>query len=255
MVIQTTTKILFVLTLCLSVFSFSQESAANGTACDPEYMQAMKARAWMEAQREISQNQNLIFKPDSVLEYSCFQGKMSNFDTSFSGGVNTGGVQSSLSTHAANYPNAALNGRTGISGPCKSMQSVWKSAREMNFIDRQHDGFFDFDFYANMAQDPKQIVGGQAFSTSYSEASGIAYNQDAGKFVLPAGQDGVIDANVYKEDPVVTHLDKIKAGTCSAPIPTGLMVQRADVNGGSPYEEHVCSNPGCVYNPSGGKCQ
>lgn len=42
------------------------------TPCDPEYMQALEARAWLEVQREITQNQNLIAKPDSVLEYTCF---------------------------------------------------------------------------------------------------------------------------------------------------------------------------------------
>lgn len=41
-------------------------------ACDPDYWKSMKERAWLEAEREIMQNQNLIFKPDSVLEYVCF---------------------------------------------------------------------------------------------------------------------------------------------------------------------------------------
>ena len=41
-------------------------------ACDPAYWKTLKHRAWMEAEREIIQNQNLIFKPDSVLEYVCF---------------------------------------------------------------------------------------------------------------------------------------------------------------------------------------
>lgn len=41
-------------------------------SCDPGYWQSMAARAWMEAEREIIQNQNLIFKPDSVMEYVCF---------------------------------------------------------------------------------------------------------------------------------------------------------------------------------------
>jgi hypothetical protein len=40
--------------------------------CDTQYWKQMSARAWMEAEREIMQNQNLIFKPDSVLEYVCF---------------------------------------------------------------------------------------------------------------------------------------------------------------------------------------
>ena len=50
--------------------AFAQKIAPQ--ACDPGYWQSMKERAWLEAEREIMQNQNLIFKPDSVLEYSCF---------------------------------------------------------------------------------------------------------------------------------------------------------------------------------------
>lgn len=40
--------------------------------CDPEFWDVLKDRAWMEAQREVTQNQNLIPRPDSVLEMTCF---------------------------------------------------------------------------------------------------------------------------------------------------------------------------------------
>lgn len=60
------------MTLMLSAAGTGSASAQPATACDPEYMDALEARAWLEAQREISQNQNLIVKPDSVLEYTCF---------------------------------------------------------------------------------------------------------------------------------------------------------------------------------------
>lgn len=40
--------------------------------CDPVYWDSLTSRAWLEAEREIIQNQNLIFKPDSVMEYVCF---------------------------------------------------------------------------------------------------------------------------------------------------------------------------------------
>lgn len=40
--------------------------------CDSEYWKQLTARAWLEAEREIMQNQNLIFKPDSVFQYTCF---------------------------------------------------------------------------------------------------------------------------------------------------------------------------------------
>lgn len=44
--------------------------------CDPKFWQSMSARAWMEAEREIIQNKNLIYKPDSVMEYVCFDSFM-----------------------------------------------------------------------------------------------------------------------------------------------------------------------------------
>jgi hypothetical protein len=62
--------------IAFAVFFFClsehQAKAQVETPCDPQFMQAMEARAWLEAQREITQNQNLISKPDSVLEYTCF---------------------------------------------------------------------------------------------------------------------------------------------------------------------------------------
>lgn len=41
------------------------------TSCDPETLDAMEARGQMEAQREVMQSENMILRPDSVLEYSC----------------------------------------------------------------------------------------------------------------------------------------------------------------------------------------
>lgn len=46
--------------------------------CDPEFWDVMKDRAWMEAQREITQNANLIARPDSVLSLSCFDSLMNH---------------------------------------------------------------------------------------------------------------------------------------------------------------------------------
>lgn len=67
--------------LLLSLFALSgmfigqQESLAQEIAeqpCDPAVYKQMSSRAWLESEREIMQNQNLIFKADSVLEYVCF---------------------------------------------------------------------------------------------------------------------------------------------------------------------------------------
>ncbi len=63
------------LTLACILFSMNPLIASAQIAeqpCDTQFWRQMSARAWMEAEREIMQNQNLIFKPDSVLEYTCF---------------------------------------------------------------------------------------------------------------------------------------------------------------------------------------
>lgn len=44
---------------------------ANQT-CDAAVWKTMEARARLETEREIMQNQNLIFKADSILNYTCF---------------------------------------------------------------------------------------------------------------------------------------------------------------------------------------
>ncbi len=41
--------------------------------CDPAFREVLSNRAWMEAQREVTQTQNLIARPDSVLAMSCFK--------------------------------------------------------------------------------------------------------------------------------------------------------------------------------------
>lgn len=50
--------------------AFAQDIAPQ--PCDPQVYRQMQSRAWLESEREIMQNQNLIFKADSVLNYTCF---------------------------------------------------------------------------------------------------------------------------------------------------------------------------------------
>lgn len=66
-------KILFV--TCLFYAPFAYAGAVPAT-CDTNVWDVIGARAWEEANREITQNQNLIAKPDSVLSYICFDSFM-----------------------------------------------------------------------------------------------------------------------------------------------------------------------------------
>ncbi len=61
---------LFLGTTTGAITSNAQEIAEQ--PCSTQFWRQMSARASMEAEREIMMNQNLIFKADSVLEYTCF---------------------------------------------------------------------------------------------------------------------------------------------------------------------------------------
>ena len=60
----------FILAIWLPSPSHAQDIAEQ--PCDPQYWRQISAKAWLESEREIMQNQNLIFRPDSVLQYTCF---------------------------------------------------------------------------------------------------------------------------------------------------------------------------------------
>jgi len=176
-------------------FSVSAWAQQPQTACDPEYMDALEARAFLEAQREITQNQNLITKPDSVLEYTCFNRFLNHISRNFDvAGVNrlfsqtdhwqgppTGLSRTStaetleqvvrVAMHSylqRNFEHNFLGGRlesnyensgdTVSAGAyeCDMMARVWEQARCINFMQRpDRDGFFDFPWYRD--NDPRDL--------------------------------------------------------------------------------------------------
>ena len=137
----------------------------------------------------------------------------------------------------------------------------------MEFMDANNsDSFRDFSWYES--RDPRQfrppsfqcpVAGNNAIQgiqaqTAFGQARTEAFNGDQAMFDVDNGN--VLDGNPYLEDDLVSHLDMILPGTgCggSAVVPTGVTVQRTDVNGNTPYPEFVCSKPGCSADP-GGTC-
>lgn len=125
--------------------------------CDTQVWQTMEARARIETEREIMQNQNLIFKPDSVLNYMCFDsfaahtasqiGQLFTHTTFWNGtqilpwGGNTGmdsainnSVISSMTTYlTSNFNHAYLGGRgneysSGMAPPASPVQASQSSS-------------------------------------------------------------------------------------------------------------------------------
>lgn len=68
----------------------------DDTACDGNFMNQIYARAYMEASREVIMGQQLIHKPDSVLEYTCFDSFLNQ------AGQNANGFSSSSDFAARN---------------------------------------------------------------------------------------------------------------------------------------------------------
>lgn len=269
-------KIVQILAVFFCSVAFSATAFAAGVfapdACDPDYYQSMKSRAWLEAQREITQNQNLIFKPDSVLEYTCFDkflgvlaaNSKDMFSESTRWGPAAGDMKKALDAliappmsayEAANFDHTGLGGRMSVgytlpgsvtpdpTYTCANMKAVWMAAKCMNFIDNAaEDGFFTFAEYA--ADPDKRFLPDRCPGTADYQSN---------------FEKALIDSKTpWSEDPLVTRLKYIYpkatgagASPCGGPkskIETGLVVEQS-LGGVTKYKEHVCLVPGCHYKP------
>lgn len=271
----------FVLLLAVSflgLFLFSPAAKAQ-SACDPEFMDALESRAWLEAQREIAQNKNIISKPDSVLEYTCFNQFASvlaataaaMFSDEHDGVVHIPQMMNSLralvgnsltSYLNANFAHPYLDGRGGgdygstaitysAAYNCTEMQRVWEASQCLDFQNQNRDGFFTLDWY--VGNDPRSVDGcSPAGGTgAYLNA---AYNGNSAAYNVNNGDPS--DGTPFAKDTVQSFLELIlpvgtaPAGSCAEPIPTGVVVERTNYQY-TRYCDHVCSNPGCYYQPDG----
>lgn len=236
--------------------------------CDPKYMQSLEARAWLEAQREITQNQNLIVKPDSVMEYSCFdrylgalvQSAPAMFSQSNRWGEPYGNMSNALTVLVGrayksyweqNFQHPELGGRANFSAAvlnadpvdavsyqCGIMKEVWKQAKCMDFIqDPDTDGFYTFEQYRD-SRDKRQRPERCTEDPRWTENIRSAYGS----------------ATPWAHDNVDTFFDALEGG--GDPIPTGVIVERPKQSP-TRYLEHICIAPGYHYVPSsedGGDC-
>lgn len=245
------------------------------SACDAEYFKSLESRAWLEAQREITQNQNLIFKPDSVLAYTCFDqfaNVLANMQSwqGFSETSRWGAVISPLTTAMdealnglvapslisylqSNFSNAYLGGRgdpsytpSNISGGaynCTEMNKVWQTAKCYNFQTLPQDGFFTFEEHA--LEDKRLLPSACTNPTVWNTQI-----QQAG--LKPDSAPGG-----WPFDKVQVYFDQLDPAQCasSVPIPTGVTVTSRNLGLPETYAEKVCIIPGCFFNPDGGQCE
>jgi hypothetical protein len=268
-----TTALRTVLAVLFAVFTgISVASAApmdGYQSCDTEYWDSMKNRAWLEAEREIVQNQHLIFKPDSVLEYTCFQDwtltSAAGSGGIFSGGTLSGRLNSLVLGGSAgvnqylnnNFGHDMLGGREPIAVSCSVMAQVWQAAKCMNFVDTAHgsvtlDGFHTFLEYADNPDPrifPTPCTGTKPTWEAHAR---VALNTPDVRTT-----DARVDIDPYIRNPYNEHLELIKPklvpGACGAAVMTGVQVHTIPGAAGD-YADGICTNPGCTF-VKGGGCQ
>lgn len=232
-----------------TVFAADPPPPVADSPCDPDYYDTLEARAWLEAEREVTQNQNLILKPDSVLRYSCFDTMMddyaSNSSSMFSGGADVSvpkdTADSWVSDNFSGVHSNALGGRSdetsALGGGCGAMEAIWEDAQCMDFVDEpDYDAFFSLADYVD--GDDKRFEGNCTKPTGWAENS-----------------DNLKPENTaWEEDDLLTYFlefDHDEGCDSSKEIETGI---QAIPQSGPAYDVKVCVRVGCVYGAEDTKC-
>lgn len=269
---------------------------SDSAACDADFMNQIYARAFSESQRERIIAGALLKKPDSVLEYTCFDdmagiaaqrlGPLFSESSGWSNVsvpinnridgqtiaayrlmVNMGPQHLDQSLYAlvmqalqaygnANFSHEFLSQSGGLDDnltatlgngtyACQNMNSVFFLARCEN---ANTDVTYDpLPWYA--ANDPRNLP--SCTSGITADILAVAANRDR---------------QYAQTDPVVTYLENLAPGHCGAPIPTGVMTFTGEKVVDRPFgnvfyarqsnfENMVCANPGCYYDPRSQRCR
>ncbi len=252
--------------------------ASAPSSCDPVYMESLESRAWLEGEREIIQNQNYIVKPDSVLEYTCWDralidvtaGPIAAIFSDEWRGVTApppmlAQLEASVLPHAIGYLGAnflhEFGGGTWVGSggaapfsasgnPCTVMRDTWFLAKSENFIpDPAIDGFYTFFEYIGMPDPriyptPSPGPGAEA----WIENMLIGYNIES---LLGRPPNDFPDGYPFRDPLEIDFIELIRPrlipGVCTPPVPTGVTVFTSAPAGEEGYPDGICTNPGCTY--------
>lgn len=261
-------------------------SKSERDSCDADFMNQIQARAFLEANREIMVGGGVITKPDSVLEYTCFEDRAkktgNTAGTIFTGtqrwknakvpvpkpdpgpitiavdmGLNKLNtsiqklVLKSLGSYTGSFASNYLGGIPGAPGKgCGAMDSVYKFAKCENVNDALHI----MSFKDIVGSDPRNIA---------PSAGTCSNNPITDEMIAVANND---DGKHSQKDDVVVHYDFVGAPTsCADPIPTGLIIKRQKFKV-SPdgtvtpsltetFNDRICSTPGCYFDNTTSTCK
>ncbi len=246
-------------------------TTALSPTCNGNILQSIEMRGWLEAEREVVQNQNIIVKPDSVMEYTCFDSHLNNLalngaeifsenlsDWSGASNISDDDMDNALNNMVwssangyleQNFGHTLLGGRSAINYPlpssvngadytCDIMDKIWEVAKCYNFQQLPNDGFMEFDKYATTDNRMLPTPCGAADSRVIDYVIGTYVSPDWAPEMKPAVKASYDNATLYN---LVRN-----CGGSSRVIKTGIRI--FDDSPSSPRNDAICLNPGCAYN-------
>ena len=271
------------LSLALPSASYASMTVTNAAlttkTCNATYYESLKSRAWLESQRKMRQVENYIFKPDSVLDYACFDIESNIaakeieeiFSEYHSGHCFPDALDCALQDivistlekyQTSNFNHSFLGGHSGLSRVahnssnrtmCSVMKDVWALAKCRNFAENAGtDGFLSFKDYAST--DPRLLP------TACSNNKASDWNDHLTNAFKPTAATAwykpMTDAAKNVSDTQDQYLkpgDDAKLG-CGSFIRSGISIKDT----GSIFfrvgkVDGVCSNPACTPDTSN-KC-
>ena len=271
----------------------SSQEIGIGTPCDVDHFNALRARAWLERQRELTQNQNLIVKPDSVLEYTCFGQHVKR----------TGLLLRRLGTHAVKWEADDLLG--GVLSKVDEFTDIFIPLAHTVLIPqgvylklnyphtwlggRAEDGKPDLDAVGDFVQDLLTDLTSTNYSYTCDVMEKVWTEAKCMDFIDEPSHDGFYTFKEYSEEddfrrlpdacvslfkskyennlayatvddetPVVedvinTHIDLLSPENCAS-LPPIATGLTVETSNGVRYPEKICAAPGCHYNPDIDKC-
>ena len=235
----------FVLFSIASVAQAQLVQSDVSKGCDVDFYEQLQASSELKATQELEAAQAIILKPDSVLEYTCFQSRVQTagsalpFQNDLSDMLGTLAGEPFERYLEGNFDHALDGGHSSVRAgdPCSVMAAVWQSAQCHDFDVRL------FSDFTEMASNDMRLFPQQCSNSA-------ARNQDVRGLVLdakrPAGAPGGAEQ-------VAAYQPQLK--DCGLPIPTGLQAEVLDDQVYRKVKEKICTAPGCYYDFKSETCK
>ena len=264
----------------------------DSAACDADFMNQIYAKSFVEAQREIMMNQTIIRKPDSVLEYTCFDqilrdtaeiaGPIFSESPRFTGATVTNPdaddieytanlgdtnldtaldtlVVASLNSYVgSNFSHDFIGGTAGINNSIAAnvagAQTTCGMMEDIFFLARCND--FGLD---DMFQKLDYFIANDPRQLPAACNGGTQITQE---LLDVANNKNFAYVNF---DQTKTFLEFANATPCAPPIQTGITTFQVRLNVDlmgnvnrvvdDSYPDAVCANPGCYFDAGSGTCK